>query len=51
MKTFILHPSAFILKIVERETRVELATSTLARSRSTTELLPQSQRLILAFEK
>ena len=29
-------------KRVERETRVELATSTLARSRSTTELLPHA---------
>ncbi len=28
------------VKILERETRFELATSTLARSRSTTELLP-----------
>src|SRR5580692_6427179 len=29
---------------MERETRVELATSTLARSRSTTELLPLNQK-------
>ncbi len=37
---FILHPSAFPLKIVERETRLELATLALARRCSTTELLP-----------
>ncbi len=32
--------NASLLKTLERETRFELATSTLARSRSTTELLP-----------
>ena len=37
---FIPPPSALILELVERETRFELATSTLARSHSTTELLP-----------
>ncbi len=42
---FILHPSAFILKLVERETRFELATSTLARSHSTTELLPLTETI------
>jgi hypothetical protein len=31
---------------LERETRVELATSTLARSRSTTELLPLKKPII-----
>ena len=36
--SFILPP--FYFQKLERETRVELATSTLARSRSTTELLP-----------
>ena len=40
---FILYPFAFIFKKLERETRVELATSTLARSRSTTELLPRGK--------
>ena len=39
-ETFILHPSAFILEKVERETRLELATLALARRCSTTELLP-----------
>ena len=39
---FILHPSAFILEL-ERETGFEPATSTLARSHSTTELLPHFQ--------
>ena len=43
-KAFILHPSAFILETLERETRFELATSTLARSHSTTELLPLSAK-------
>ena len=33
-------PHGVASDILERETRVELATSTLARSRSTTELLP-----------
>ena len=42
-------PLSFRLLKLERETRVELATSTLARSRSTTELLPQSQIVIVAF--
>jgi hypothetical protein len=37
---FFLHPSAFILDFVERETRLELATLALARRCSTTELLP-----------
>jgi hypothetical protein len=36
--SFFLYPFSF--QKLERETRVELATSTLARSRSTTELLP-----------
>ncbi len=33
------------LKKMERETRFELATSTLARSHSTTELFPLNQRV------
>ena len=37
---FVLHPPAFILDFVERETRFELATLALARRCSTTELLP-----------
>ena len=47
---FILYPLSFILFNLERETRVELATSTLARSRSTTELLPR-QMIILPSER
>ena len=39
-QAFVLHPSAFILDFVERETRLELATLALARRCSTTELLP-----------
>jgi hypothetical protein len=38
------HPSSLILKELERETGFEPATSTLARSHSTTELLPHFQR-------
>ena len=38
LSSFILHPSS--LKNLERETGFEPATSTLARSHSTTELLP-----------
>ena len=38
-RAFVLHPSAFI-QILERETRLELATLALARRCSTTELLP-----------
>ena len=40
LSSFIPHPSS--LKILERETGFEPATSTLARSHSTTELLPLS---------
>jgi hypothetical protein len=40
---FILYLVSFLLQKLERETRVELATSTLARSRSTTELLPRGK--------
>src|SRR5688500_4628386 len=40
-RAFVLHPSAFI-QILERETRLELATLALARRCSTTELLPLS---------
>jgi hypothetical protein len=40
VQDFLLHPSAFILEFVERETRLELATLALARRCSTTELLP-----------
>jgi hypothetical protein len=39
-EAFVLHPPAFILDFVERETRFELATLALARRCSTTELLP-----------
>jgi hypothetical protein len=35
---------------MERETRVELATSTLARSRSTTELLPLSETIVPFYQ-
>jgi hypothetical protein len=38
---FHLHLSALFMQNLERETRLELATSTLARSRSTTELFPR----------
>jgi hypothetical protein len=41
---FVLHPPAFILDFVERETRFELATLALARRCSTTELLPHSKK-------
>src|SRR5438445_10594231 len=40
----LFHPSSLILKNLERETGFEPATSTLARSHSTTELLPHFQR-------
>ncbi len=43
-EAFVLHPSAFILDFVERETRLELATLALARRCSTTELLPLSKK-------
>ncbi len=43
-RAFILHPSAFVLRALERETGFEPATSTLARSHSTTELLPLAER-------
>ena len=46
--SLIFHPS--FLKHLERETRLELATSTLARSRSTTELFPLAEFPILPIE-
>ncbi len=40
---------AFLLSILERDTRFELATSTLARLHSTTELVPLRERLLYIF--
>src|SRR6266545_3278930 len=42
LSSFILHPPSSL--ILERETRLELATLALARRCSTTELLPRSER-------
>src|SRR5947209_17481069 len=46
-RAFILHPSAFVLS--KRETGFEPATSTLARSHSTAELLPRERLKFYRF--